>query len=117
MPQPLCGPGSSVGIATGYELDSPGIESWWGKTFCTCPDQPWGPTQPPAQWVPGLSRGVKSGRGVRCRGHERVQLYLYPFLWAIQPIQSLSACTRVHFTLPQPLHPWHKIPGYALESG
>jgi hypothetical protein len=25
-----CGPGSVVGIATGYELDGPGIESWWG---------------------------------------------------------------------------------------
>jgi hypothetical protein len=24
------GPGSSVGIATGYRLDGPGIESWWG---------------------------------------------------------------------------------------
>jgi hypothetical protein len=25
----LCGPGSSVGIATGYGLDGPGIESRW----------------------------------------------------------------------------------------
>jgi hypothetical protein len=25
-----CGPGSSVGIATGYGLDGPGIESRWG---------------------------------------------------------------------------------------
>jgi hypothetical protein len=24
---------SSVGIATGYGLDSPGIESWWGHDF------------------------------------------------------------------------------------
>ena len=24
-------------------------------------------------------------------------------LWAVQPVQSLSACTRVHFTLPVPL--------------
>jgi hypothetical protein len=30
----ICGPGSVVGIATGYELDGPGIESRWG---------PWGP--------------------------------------------------------------------------
>ena len=28
-----CGPGSSVGIATGYELDGPGIESQWGTRF------------------------------------------------------------------------------------
>ena len=26
----LCGPGSVDGIATGYELDGPGIESRWG---------------------------------------------------------------------------------------
>ena len=28
-----CGPGSSVGIATSYELDGPGIESMWGARF------------------------------------------------------------------------------------
>ena len=39
-----CGPGSSVGIATGYGLDGPGISSRWGVTFFrTCPDLPWGP--------------------------------------------------------------------------
>ena len=36
------GPGSSVGIATGYRLDGPGIESRWGRGFRTCPDRPWG---------------------------------------------------------------------------
>ena len=36
------GPGSSVGIATGYGLDGPGIESRGGEIFRTCPDQPWG---------------------------------------------------------------------------
>ena len=34
---------SSVGIATGYGLDGPGIESRWGQIFCTCPDRPCGP--------------------------------------------------------------------------
>ena len=38
-----CGPGSSVGIATGYGLGGPGIESRWGEIFRTCPDRPWGP--------------------------------------------------------------------------
>jgi len=39
-----CGPGSSVGIATGYGLNGPGIESRWGdEIFRTCPDRPWGP--------------------------------------------------------------------------
>ena len=41
---PSCGPGSSVGIATGYGLNGPGIESrWGGEIFRTCPDRPWGP--------------------------------------------------------------------------
>jgi len=40
----FCGPGSVVGIATGYELEGPGIESrWGGEIFRTCPDWPWGP--------------------------------------------------------------------------
>ena len=40
---PYCvssGPGSSVGIATGYGLDGPGIESRWRRDF---PHRPWGP--------------------------------------------------------------------------
>ena len=41
------GPGSSVGIATGYGLHGPGIESRWGEIFR--PSRPaLGPTQPPA---------------------------------------------------------------------
>jgi hypothetical protein len=42
MPYTYGGPGSSVGIVTGYGLDSSGIESRWGKIFRTCPDRPWG---------------------------------------------------------------------------
>jgi len=38
-----CGPGSVVGIATGYGLDSRGIESRWGRDFLHLPDWPWGP--------------------------------------------------------------------------
>jgi hypothetical protein len=37
---------NSVGIATGYRLDGPGIDSRWGgggEIFLTCPDRPWGP--------------------------------------------------------------------------
>jgi hypothetical protein len=39
-----CGPCSSVGIATGYGLDSLGIEPRGCEIFRTCPDRPWGPT-------------------------------------------------------------------------
>jgi len=39
---------------TAFGLDGPGIKSRWSEIFRTSPD--W-PTQPPLQWVPGLSRG------------------------------------------------------------
>jgi hypothetical protein len=45
---------TSVGIATRYGLDGPGIELQWGEIFLRLA---LGPTQPPIQWVLGFSRG------------------------------------------------------------
>ena len=53
----LLGPGSVVGIATGYGLDGPGMQSRWGRDFLHLSRTALGPTQPPIQWLPGLSRG------------------------------------------------------------
>jgi hypothetical protein len=53
----LCGSGNSVGIATGYGLDGPGIESRWGRDFPHLSIPALGPNRPPIQWVAGLSRG------------------------------------------------------------
>jgi hypothetical protein len=52
-----CGHGSSVGIASGYGLDGPGIESQWGRDFPHLSRPALGSTQPPVQWIPGLSWG------------------------------------------------------------
>ena len=73
-----------VGIATGYGLDGQGIESRWRGDFPHLSRPALWPTQPPVQWVPGLSRGQKRpGRDAdpslrsSAVGHERVELYLY----------------------------------------
>jgi hypothetical protein len=51
------GPGSSVGIATGYRLDSPGIDSRCGRDFLHLSRPALGSIQSSVQWVLGLSRG------------------------------------------------------------
>ena len=72
---------SSVGIATRYGLDGPGIESLWGARFST-PVQT-GPGAYPAPCT-GSFQGVKRSRSgtdhlppSKYRGHEKVGLYLY----------------------------------------
>ena len=118
-PSVTCGPDSSIGIATGYGLDSPRILSRWGARF-SAPVQT-GPGAHPASCTMGTgsSPGVKSGRGVTLTPHpllvpwswKGTAIPLLP-LWAVRTVQSLStctrvlrlveslsACTRVHFTL------------------
>jgi len=52
----LVGQDSSVGIATRYGLDGPGIKSRW-RDFPHPLRPALGPTQPPVRWVLGLSQG------------------------------------------------------------
>ena len=51
------GPGSVVGITTGYGLDGACIKSQQGRDFPHLPRPALGPIQPTVQWVPCLSRG------------------------------------------------------------
>ena len=103
-----CGPGSEVGTATGYGLDGPGIESRWGWDF-SAPVQT-GPGAHPASCTKGyrLFPGGKERPGRDADPSPPLQvpwswksraIPLLP-LWAVRPVQSLSACTRVTFTLP-----------------
>ena len=83
-----CGPGSSVGIATDYGLDGPGSNPGGDEIFRL--SRPvLGPTQPPVKWVPGLSSGVKCGRGVLLTAHPLLEPRSWksraiplPTLWA-----------------------------------
>jgi hypothetical protein len=51
---------SSVGIATRYGLDGPGIESRWGRDFPHPFRSALGPIQPPVQYTPGPFPGGKA---------------------------------------------------------
>ena len=99
------GPGSSVGIATGYGAGRSGDRIPVGARFFATVQT--GSGAHPASCTMGTESflGVKSGRGVTLTPH----LLLVPWsrksraipllsLWAVRPVQSHSACTRVHFT-------------------
>ena len=101
-------------VATGYGLNGPGIESWWGRNFPHLSRPALGPSQPSYTMGTGSFPGVKSGRGVTLTPHfllvpwsRKSRAIPLLLLWAVRLVQSLSACTRVHFTfLPyRPLPP------------
>jgi len=87
------GPGSAVGIATGYGLDSPGIESRWGARF-SAPDQT-GPGSHPASCAMGTESFP--GSKERPRRETDPSPLLVPWsrksratpllpLWAVRPV-------------------------------
>jgi hypothetical protein len=73
---PRVGWGSSVGIATLYWLDGPGIESRWGGADLTHSfKQVVVSSQPPIKWVSPPSPRL-SGRSVSLADHP-IELHLY----------------------------------------
>ena len=85
---------SSVGIATRYGLDGLGIECRWRRNFPHPSIPALGLSQPPIQWVPGLSPVVKR-RALRVAPpptpssseiKERVELYLYSPSGPLRPV-------------------------------
>ena len=74
-----------------------------GEIFRTCPDRPWGPPSllyngyrvfPGDKERPG--RGADPSPLLVPWSRKSRATPLLP-LWAVRPVQSLSACTRVHF--------------------
>ena len=86
-------------------MDGPGIDSQWGGAKFSAPVQT-SPGAHPAYCTMGTGPflGVKSGQAVTLTPHPLLvpwslkgrAIPLLP-LWAVRPVQSLSACTRVHF--------------------
>ena len=100
------GPGSVAGYSDWRRAGRPGDRILvGGEIFHICPDRSW---LPPSllynrhrvftERKERLVRDADPSPPSSAVGHERVELYLYSPLWAVRPVQSLSACTRVTFT-------------------
>ena len=92
--------GSSIGIATRYGLDSPGIESRWGSRLSapvqTCPGTHQASETMGTRSFPGVKRprrGVDQSPPFCAEVKERVEIYLYSF-----PLWAFVVCSRVTFT-------------------
>ena len=100
-----CGPRSIVGIQTGYGLDGPGSNPGGDQIFRTCLDWPWGPTGPLCNEYRVFPGGKeRPGRDADPSpllvpwSRKSRAIPLLP-LWAVRPIQSISACTGCTLTL------------------
>ena len=91
--------GSSVGIATELRAGRSGDRiPVGGEIFRTCPNRPWSPAASCTMGT-GFFQRVKSGRRVTLTPHPLLvpwswksrAILLLP-LWAVRPVQSLSAC-------------------------
>jgi len=98
-PRPLCA-GKEPQYPLYRKLGGP--QSWFGRN---------GEQRifPPTGIGTGSFSGVKSGLGVTLTPHPLLVLWSWKsraipllLLWAVRPVQSLSACTRVHFTFTLP---------------
>ena len=99
---PRSGPSNSVGIATDYGLDGPGIESRWGRDF---PPVQTGPRAHPATCTMGTGSlpEVKCGRGVLLTTHPLLGTRSWKSrVIPLHPLGHNRACNGV--TLPLLFH-------------
>ena len=99
---------SSVGIATGYGPDGPGIKFRWRRDFPHLSRPALGHTQPAVQWVPGVKRpenGVNHPSPSSVEVKERVELFpsgpSWPVLVRTLPftLYTVEICTgQVHLS-------------------
>ena len=92
---------SSVGIATRCGVDGPGSDFRWGRDFLHPSRPSLSLTQPPTQWVQGVSSGVKRlARGVNHPppySAEVKELYVRSIL--LFPLWTFMTCYRANFYL------------------
>ena len=99
----IVGRDSSVGIASGYGLDSPGIESWWGgEIFLTRPNRSWGP--PNLLFKGGLVHLPVVKRPECCVNHTpssiaKVKEGVELFLWVSWPVPGWTLLLDLPFPL------------------
>jgi hypothetical protein len=95
-------------LATGWSVR--GLNPGGGEFFRTCSDRSWGPPSLLYNGYQVFPRGKeRPGRDVDPSpllvpwSRKGKAIPLLP-LWAVRPVQSLSACIMVHFTLQAYLH-------------